>query len=120
MESYFGVLTDTLSMSRPSVHPLRGAMVAVARHNDAFDVPLLEEDVEAIVAGALRLEADTGTRQQLQAQTHKKRRTDHMVAATHERRTKREVEDKRTQKAQKEAERVAEQMGGRGAPASRH
>ena len=38
-------------------------MVAAARHNNAFNVPMLEEDAEAIVAGALRLEAVTGTRQ---------------------------------------------------------
>ena len=53
VESYFGVLTDTLKVSGPSVHPLRGAMVAAARHNDVFDVPMLEEDAEAIVAEAL-------------------------------------------------------------------
>ena len=41
VESYFGVLTDTLKVSGPSVHPLRGAMVAAARHNDVFDVPML-------------------------------------------------------------------------------
>ena len=48
-----------------------------------------------------------------------KRPADHMVAAAHECGTKRKVEDKRTQKAQKEAEPVAERMGSRGAPASR-
>ena len=119
VESYFDVLTDTLKVSGPSVHPLRGAMVAAARHNDVFDVPITEDDAEAIVAEAVRLEADTRTRQQLRAQTHKKRRADHMVAAAQDRRTKRKVDEKRTQKAQKEAEPVAERLGGRGAPASR-
>ena len=117
LESYFGVLTDTLKVSGPSVHPLRGAVVAAARHNDVFDVPILQEDAEVIVVKAVRLEADTGTRQQLRAQTHKKRRADHMVAAAQDRRTKRQVDEKRTQKAQKEAERVAERMGGWSAPA---
>ena len=94
-------------------------MVAAARHNDLFDVSMLEEDAEAIVADALRLGADTATRQHLRADAHKKRRADHMVAAAQERRTKRKVDKTRTQKAQKEAERLAERMGGRGAPASR-
>ena len=116
VESYFGVLTDTLKVSGPSVHPLKGAVVAAAPHNDVFDVPILEEDAEAIVAEAVRLEADTGTRQQLGAQTHKKRWADHMVAAAHECRTKRQVDEKRTQKAQEEAERVVERMGGRADP----
>ena len=119
VESFFGVLTDTLKVSGPSVHPLRGAMVAAARHNDAFNVPMLESDAKVVVAEALRLEADTGTRQQVRANTHKKRRADHMVAAAQERRKKQKVEHKRTQKAPKDAERVAERMGGRGAPASR-
>ena len=90
----------------------------MTRHNDALDVPTLEADAKAIVAEALRLEADTGTRQRLQVQTHKKRWADHMVAAAHERHTKRKVDDKRTQKPQKEAEQVDERMGGRGARAS--
>ena len=119
VESYFGVLTGTLSVSGPGVHPLNGAMVAAARNNDAFDVPMLEADAEAIFAEALRLEADTRTRQGLGAHTDKKRRVDQMVAAAQERCTKRKVDDRRTQKAQKEAEQVAERMGGRGAPASR-
>ena len=71
VESYFGVLIDTLKVS-PRVHPLRGAMVAAARHNDAFDVPMREEDAEGIVAEAFRLEADAGMRQELRAHTHKK------------------------------------------------
>ena len=119
VESYFGVLTDTLKVSGPSVHPLRGAMVAAARHNDVFDVPMLEEDAEAIVAEALRLEADTRTRQKVRAHTHKKRRADHMVAAAQKRPTKRKMDEKRTQKAQNEAKRVAELLGVRVAPASR-
>ena len=63
----------------------------------------------------LQSQADTGTHQQLRADTHKKRRADHMVE---ECRTKQKVDEKRTQKVQKEAERVADQMGGRGAPAA--
>ena len=87
IESYFGVLTETLNVSGPGVHPPRSAMVAAARHNDVFDVPMLEQDAEAIVAEALRLEADTETRQLLQAHTHKKRRAKHMVVAAYERPT---------------------------------
>ena len=118
-ESYFGVLTDTLKVSGPSVHPLRGAVVAAARHNDVFHVPVLEKDSKAIVAEAVRLEADTRTRKQLRAQTHKKRRADHMVAAAQDRPTRQKADEKRTQKAQKKAGGVAERMSSRGAPASR-
>ena len=93
-------------------------MVAAARQIDVLDVPMLQEDAEAIVAETLRLQAVTGTRQELRAHPHKKRRADHMVAAAQERRTKRKMDEKRTERAQKEAERVAERMGGRGALAS--
>ena len=61
VESHFVAITDPLSDSGPSVHPLSGPMVVAARHNDALDVSMLEANVGAIVAEALRLEADTGT-----------------------------------------------------------
>ena len=100
-QSYFGVLTDTLKVSGLSMHPLRGAIVAAAQHNDVFHVPMLEGDAETIVAEAVRLEADTGTRQQLLAHTHKKRKADHMVAAAQERRTNGKVDEKRDKRPQK-------------------
>ena len=93
-------------------------MVASGRHNNVFDVPMLEEYAKASVAEALRPETDIGTRWQLREHTDQKRRADHMVATAHEGDTKRKMDGKRTQKAQKEAERPAERIVGRGAPAS--
>ena len=71
VESYFGVLINNLKMSGPSVHPLRGAKVAVARHNNAFDVPMLECDAKGIVVEDLRPDVDTSTHHRLRAQPTK-------------------------------------------------
>ena len=83
-ESYFGLLTDTLEGSRKSMPSLRGAMVAAVRHNNAFDVPMLGDDVEAFVAEALRFESNAGTRKQLRAHTRRKRRA-HNLGGYHTR-----------------------------------